>query len=787
MKKIFFALMTGLLIASCTDDLTDPNKPVLPPGGGGSGEEEEIVEGLNYVPEKPDADQELKITFKAGETSALYGYEGDVYLHTGVIVDGQWQFVPADWNENKDKCKLTKLESNVWSITLSPTIREWYGSGTAPVQKLGILIRSAEGDKKGIDSDSFVTVSDSKYSGFVPGEIKTGAMPAGMVYGINVNDNSSVTLVLYDQNLDGGHKDYAHVVGDFNDWTLSNDEKSQMIRDDAAGCWWITLTGLDASKEYAFQYYVGTKEEGGMRLADAYAEKILDPDNDKYIPASTYSESMTYPEKGIGIVSVFRIQKEDYAWKESNFKIADKSQLVIYELLLRDFTDSGDLNGAMTKLDYLENLGVNAIELMPVQEFDGNDSWGYNPCFFFAMDKAYGTRRMYKEFIDACHQRGIAVLFDVVYNHATGNNTLAKLYWDANANKTASNNPWFNVDAPHPFSVFHDFNHQSLLVRQFVKRNLQYLLDEYKIDGFRFDLTKGFTQRQCDEATASNYDADRIAVLKEYNAAIKEVNPDAAVILEHFCEEREESELSKDGMLLWRNLNNAYCQSAMGYKDDSDFSALTTWNTTMASGGWVGFMESHDEERMAYKQTAYSQEPIKSNLAVRMKRLATNAAFCFTVSGPKMIWQFGELGYDFSLFSKQDGLVGNEDNKTGRKPIRWDYFDNSARKDLYATYNRLLTLRTSYPQLFSQEAFKDWKVTTSYWDQGRFITLESVDGKKLVVAGNFTNNEISPSMNFPASGTWYDFVNGGTINVSGTQNISVPAHEYRLYTNFQIN
>ena len=70
-----------------------------------------------------------------------------------------------------------------------------------------------------------------------------------------------------------------------------------------------------------------------------------------------------------------------------------------------------DLQGAIQKLDYLERLGITAIELMPVQEFEGNDSWGYNPTFYFALDKAYGTSEMYKRFIDECHKRGIAVLF----------------------------------------------------------------------------------------------------------------------------------------------------------------------------------------------------------------------------------------------------------------------------------------------------------------------------------------------------------------------------------------
>ena len=131
-------------------------------------------------------------------------------------------------------------------------------------------------------------------------------------------------------------------------------------------------------------------------------------------------------------------------------------------------------------------------------------------------------------FYSSCfHAQGIAVIFDVVYNQATGNQPFAKLYWDSTNSKPASNNPWFNTDAPHPYSVFCDFNHESPLVRAFVKRNLQFLLSEYKIDGFRFDLTKGFTQNSSTEATASNYDASRIAILKDYNSAVKATNPNA--------------------------------------------------------------------------------------------------------------------------------------------------------------------------------------------------------------------------------------------------------------------
>ena len=735
-----------------------------------------IPAGLSYTPVVPDADQSLVITFKADTKSALYEYKGDVYVHIGVVSEGRWQFVPAEWAENKDKCKMTLSEANIWSITLSPNIREWFGSGKTPVNQLGIVIRSADGSKKGIDTDSFIAVTDTKYEGFVPGEIKTAAVPADMVEGINIMDNSTVTLVLYDKDVNGNHKDFAHVVGDFNNWTLSNDEKSQMYRDDASGCWWITLAGLDAGKEYAFQYYVGTKEGEVIHLADAYTEKILDPDNDKDISASTYNENLVYPKGGVGIVSTFKIQKDSYNWKYNDFKIANPKQLVIYELHLRDFTATSDINGAMGKLSYLKEMGVNAIELMPVQEFDGNDSWGYNPCFYFALDKAYGTDHMYKAFIDKCHEAGMAVLFDVVYNHASGSHPFARLYWDTKNNRTAADNPWFNVKEPHPYGVFHDFNHDSPLVRAFVKRNLKFLLEEYRIDGFRFDMTKGFTQNSSTEATAGSYDASRIAILKDYNETVREVNPEAVVILEHFCDEKEESELAEEGMQLWRNLNNAYCQSAMGYPSNSDFTPLVTFGTTMPYGGWVGFMESHDEERTAFKQIAYGEGPLKSDINVRMKQLAANASFFFTAPGPKMVWQFGEMGYDVSI---------EEGGRTGRKPLHWEYLDNEARKGLCNTYAKLLKLRREHSELFNPGSTFSWLVKTANWTGGRFLTLAATNGKRLVVVGNFTAKPIEAITSFPVTGVWTNYLDGTKLHVTSIPTgLTIPAHECRVYINF---
>lgn len=734
-----------------------------------------VPEGLSYSPEVPNADQALTIYFKANNQSALYGYTNEVYAHIGVVSEGDWQFVPASWDKNLDKCKMQKMDTNTWSITLSPNIREWFGSGTTPINQIGLVIRSSDGTKKGIEADSFIPVTDTKYKGFTPAVIVEKSMPSGLQEGINISGNN-VTFVLYDKDSNGKHKDYAHIIGDFNNWTLANDETSQMYRDNAAGCWWITLNNLDATKEYAFQYYVGTKGGENIRLADPYTEKILDPSNDPYINGANY----TYPNGAKGIVSTFQIQQESYTWKINDFKIAHPDKMVIYELLLRDFTQSGNLAGAMEKLDYLKALGVNAIELMPTQEFSGNISWGYNPIFYFAMDKAYGTKKQYKEFIDACHEKGMAVILDVVYNQADYENPFVKMYWDGKKNQPAANNPWMNETAPHAFSVFYDFDHESPLTRNFVKRNLKFLLEEYKLDGFRFDLTKGFTSKS---GTESTYDASRIAILKDYNNAIKEVKADAYVIFEHFCTSREENELAQGGMHMWREMNNAYCQTAMGYSSDSDFSGM--YESTPA---WVGFMESHDKDRMAYKQLAWPAfDSLKgdNNLENRMKQLAVNAAFMLTVPGPKMIWQFGEMGYDVCIFANSSGNLtvdyGKEDYKTDPKPTHWEYLDNSHRKGLHHVYTQLMKMRNEHPELFDCTGSFTWKVGVSNWANGRSLYSESTTGKKLVVLGNFT--DATTSVSFPATtGTWRNFTTGEEQAVEA--NVSVPAHSYIIYTNF---
>ena len=729
------------------------------------------------TPVAPNADEALTISFKAGKKSALKGYTGDVYAHIGILEYGVWRYVQAEWTENKPHCKFTKDPSaaDTWHLELTPSIREYFQSGTTAVTQIGIVIRSADGSMKGIAEDRFFDVTDDKYKPFQATVSPIASAPANCNYGINVVDNSTITFMLHDKDTKGEHYDYGYIIGDFNNWTLTNDAASQMSYDTSKGCWWITVSGLDATKEYRFQYHLGNKAtlEGKsdeiVRLSDPFCEKIINSYdnwiNEKY---DIYpKDQMQYPDGGVGAVSCVTINRDNYPWTSFTMKNADCP--VIYEMLLGDWTERGDLAGAMEHLDYLKTLGVNAVELMPIQEFDGEKSWGYNPNHYFALDKAYGTRKQYKDFIEACHQRGIAVIIDVVYNHSTGDSPLAKLYWDSSSSKTASNNPYFFVDAKHPFNVFHDINHSNTFVQQLVKRSLVYLIEEYNVDGFRFDLSKGFTWSS---SGWDNTDNNRINLIKDYASAIRQADPDSYIILEHWDPERqdkqtlqdkfpEEAQYIRDGMHPWRKMNWGYCETAMGYS--ADLSGTHAWlDDTWGATGWVTFMESHDEERMAYKQEKYGASTIKNSHEARMQNLANNAVCFLTIPGPKMIWQMGELGYNYNKWCNSEGVDGTADEKyeTDRKPVKWEYYNDAQRKALYDVYCKLNALRNNNPELFGKGVdlngsnLGGWPLKT--------VALSYGSKKVWAYANYHGNSAASQTLSFP-SGTWTDILSGKTV------------------------
>jgi 1,4-alpha-glucan branching enzyme len=596
----------------------------------------------------------------------------------------------------------------------------------------------------------------------VPSAVTNQTRPAGLKDGINYGtDNTSATLVMY-----APGKSNVFLIGEFNNWVQQN--AYQMKKD--GDYWWFTLTDLTPGKIYGFQYLV----DGTIRVSDAYTELVMDPWNDKWINEKNniYPNVKPYPVgKTDGLAATLQTGKTPYAWEVPTFAMPNPDNMVIYELLLRDFTPEKSLAAAMAKLDYLKNLGITAIELMPIQEFDGNNSWGYNPNHYFAPDKAYGTPEMYKKFIDECHKRGMAVILDMVFNQASGICPFGLLYWDSVNNRPAANNPWMNAVAPHQYSVLNDFNHTFWGTKEYFKRVLQYWITEYKVDGYRMDLTKGFTQNS---GTESTYDSQRVDNLSTYYDAVKAVKSDAMFILEHFCASNEEDNLASKGMYLWRNVNNAYSQSAMGYASSSDFGAMNSFPRR-----WVGYAESHDEERNFYKAKTSGAGNLMTDSVARVNRVPLNIAFTALIPGPKMIWQFGEIGYDYS--------INSNGGRTNEKPSVWGFLNLAHRKAAADASAKIITLRKMFPNAFTLGNFA-LNIGASDWSAGRRIGLTHAD-LNMVVLGNFqATGAITANPNFPKSGLWYNLLTGAELNVSNTQmTFNMQPGELLVYTDRKID
>ncbi|OON65794.1 alpha-amylase family glycosyl hydrolase [Hymenobacter sp. CRA2] len=611
------------------------------------------------------------------------------------------------------------------------------------------------------------SVSDSSIV-YIRPAVATQVLPSGVRDGINyLPGGTSAVLVLTAPN-----KQFVYAIGEFNNW--QPEQAAYMNKTPDGKQWWVQINGLTPGREYAFQYLV----DGTLRVADPYAEKVLDPDNDRYIPAVTYPNLKPYPT-GLttGIVSVLQTNAPAYTWTATGYQRPAKTKLVIYELHLRDFIARHDYQTLVDTLGYLQRLGVNAIELMPVGEFEGNESWGYNPSFHMAPDKYYGPKNELKRFVDAAHARGMAVILDMVLNHAFSQNPLVQLYY-ANNNVT-SDSPWFNVTPTHPFNVGFDFNHESPLTKAYSKRVMEYWLTEYKMDGYRFDLSKGFTQTNsgADVGAWGRYDQSRVDIWTDYYNYIKSVDPTAFAILEHFADNTEELALSNVGLMLWGNMTYNYNEAAMGYVNTSNLSGTYYGNAAVGGRGWtqpnlVSYMESHDEERLMFKNLSYGNQTNPAHdvrtLPVALARNEAAAAFFFTVPGPKMIWQFGELGYDVSI--DFNGRVGN-------KPIRWNYYQEPARRKLYDAYSALIKLKKS-------EAVFD--NPTSYTQQlaGAAKSIHLSDAtQKVTVIGNFDVNSTTIDPAFQQTGKWYDYLKGDSITVSNVNaQLTLQPGEYHVYT-----
>lgn len=827
-----------------------------------------LAQVVTTDPEFPTEDQPVSIFFDATEgTGGLAGYDGDVYVHTGVITNlssgsSDWRYVKTQWGENTPETLLEEIGEDLYQLDIDD-IRAYYGvPDNETIEQIALVFRSdvpvngsyLEGKDSG-GEDIFVDISSEELSVrftspsdnpfnptfaevgdeievritafsaedmlselrlfengtevasttdgselsydlnisttgridlsaeaedengdvataetyiVVNPEVSEAAPPAGTEYGINYESDSEVTLALWAPDIE-----FVYAIGDFSGWEIDTEfyMNRHTVNPDSV-MFWTTIEDLTPGQEYGFQYLI----EGERRIGELYSSKMLDPWNDRFIPESTYPGLMEYPaDKTSGPVSVMQPGAPEYEWQTTDYQRPDPEDLVIYELLIRDFVEESTYATITDSLDYLQRLGINALELMPVSNFDGNISWGYNPNFHLAVEKSYGPAHELKRLIDEAHQRGMAVILDVVYNHATDLSPLIGLYERAE-------NPL--IGPGHEFNVFNHLNHDHPKIKYWMDRANRFWLEEFRVDGFRFDLTKGFATNfgQGGGDNYNGYNAQRIANLKRMADEMWAVDEDAYIILEHFTANSEEQELAewrrdegRYGMMFWGNMNTPYNEATMGYhaNNQSDFSGVFHQSRGWGSPNLIGFMESHDEQRLNWKNQEFGNFDGDYNireLDTALERMELAGAFFFTIPGPKMIWQFGELGYDIPL--DEDGP-----NRTAPMPVPWDeYFAEDARIDLYNTWRAIIHLRQS------SDAFRTDNVTLSLSSPVKRIYLNHSD-MDVAIIGNFGVTERTVSANVQQPGVWFDYFAQQERSFGATdEQITLQPGQFVIYT-----
>lgn len=617
---------------------------------------------------------------------------------------------------------------------------------------------------------------------FVQPTVVDEPRPPGIQDGITYHeeDEGKITFSLF-----APGKSFVHVIGDHSNWQVNDTflMKREFVREDSVH-FWLTIDGFTPGEYSRFQYLI----EGELRITDPFSELILDPFHDDFIPESRFPERPDYPE-GLteGLVGLLEPGKTPYAWQIPDFDRPNPEELVIYELLLRDFLEESSYDMLTDTLNYLSGLGINAIELMPVAEFDGNNSWGYNPMVHGALDKFYGSPNAFKRFVDAAHQRGIAVILDVVYNHAHERSPLIELY---GANRSSNR----FIGPGHAFNVFQHLNHGDPYIKTWLDRMNRYWLEEYNIDGYRFDLSKGFATNVDDDGNLQGPNPERIANLKRMYEKIRTYDSSAYIILEHFADNIEEKQLESAGMLLWGNHNYNYAEGAMGYNDSgkSDFSGMYYANRGFQNPFLVGYMESHDEQWIMRKMKNYGNQSNAGHnireLDTALQRQKLNGAFFFTIPGPKMLWQFGELGYGWGELEclrppYSDGTgdcLDSDPGRTAEKPIRWEYAQQENRRALYETWADLMHLRSSSPAFTSPETqFSSFLAGDTKW-----MKLQHPD-MHAVIIGNYDVVERERTISFTQPGVWYDYFAEESFDVSGDNlqfTYTLAPAEFKVFT-----
>lgn len=517
------------------------------------------------------------------------------------------------------------------------------------------------------------------------------------------------------------------LTGDFCDW---NKKKHKMKAEDG-GNWFIEISKAKNGEKY--QFLIETESGEILEKADAYARRI---------------------ENSVGNSIIY---EDNFDWKDDNFEIQDWNSLVIYELHIGTFNVKGKqklgtFKSAVDKLPHLQDLGINCIEVLPLNEFAGDFSWGYNPAHPYAIEEAYGHPDDFKMFVKKAHEHGMAVILDVVYNHFGPSDLDLWRYdgWNENEgggiyfyNDWRANTPWGDTRP--------DYGRQE--VRDYIFNNVMMWLEEYRCDGLRFDAVSYIRNVKGWENEGDNL-KEGYELLQRINYEAKQRFPKKIMIAEDtdLKEYITNSTNYENGMgfgAQW-DINFAHdVRSVLLEQEDSrrNLGSIAAAISREPSGDAfkrIIFTESHDEvangQARITSEVSENAEDVNNYFSKKLSVLAT--ILTMTSAGIPMIFQGKELLED-KWFCDQD-------------PIDWKRKKKFS--GIFNIHRDLIKLRGNHAGLSKGLLGRNTEII-HYNDANKVIAYlrwfddKAVDG--VVVILNFSNEDFTDyDLRMPCDGDW---------------------------------
>lgn len=598
-------------------------------------------------------------------------------------------------------------------------------------------------------------VSFARVGVSVPPVVTARPAPAGIVDGVTVAGDEA-TFALY-----APAKAYVALMGSFN--RLHPNGELMYLSGDTL--WWTTKRLTPGI--HLYQYSI----EGEKRIADPWSRDVT------WVSPGTGVESGTFEHAK----TRFSVGAAPFTWTDQLFQRPSIEEIVVYELHVGDFagrTDGGigTFADIMAKLaeGYFDSLGVNAVELMPLDEFEGANSWGYNPSFYGVPETTYGTPEELKALVNEFHAHGIAVLLDVVFNHMWGSAPLFQLYqplgdWDYRHHDYA-NCPYFH-DAPSQWGYKLQHWHEVLGRRyrtwKYVTDALRTWVTDYHIDGFRYDAAWGVGWDGYNANGMSFYtwylhelDPGLIQIVEEDNASrVNSTETDAGWNFSYFHAMKANLQQINDSGHIWGNmagLANELSFASQGFQE---------WY------GPLNYIESHDETRVIYEAMTYQG----MDYPTALKKSRLGAAVLLTGTGTPMLYAGQEFAQNATSRTPSGGIIP--------QPLQWQNLSTPAGFGLFQHYRRLIWLRATHPVIRSA-SFR----VASQSNATKHIVFWRGDAsteQQIVVAANFDTADHVVGIQFPSSGLWYEFTEDDSLEVTGGYSpaYALPASTARVFVN----